>query len=70
MIKGEAIAGDIPTLSLIVGFIAAFVSGCLACKWMIMALHNTKTTVTQPSATACSQQSVIPSQKWPRFVIG
>ena len=26
MIKGEAIAGDIPTLSLIVGFIAAFVS--------------------------------------------
>ena len=35
MIKGEAIAGDIPTLSLIVGFIAAFVSGCLACKWMI-----------------------------------
>ena len=35
MIKGEAIAGDIPALSLIVGFIAAFVSGCLACKWMI-----------------------------------
>lgn len=35
MMKGEAIAGDIPTLSLIVGFLAAFVSGCLACKWMI-----------------------------------
>ncbi len=35
MIKGEAIAGDIPTTSLIVGFLAAFVSGCLACKWMI-----------------------------------
>lgn len=33
--KGEAIAGDIPTLSLVVGFLAAFVSGCLACKWMI-----------------------------------
>lgn len=35
MINGENIAGDIPTLSLIVGFMAAFISGCLACKWMI-----------------------------------
>lgn len=35
MMKGEAVAGDIPALSLIVGFITAFVSGCLACKWMI-----------------------------------
>ena len=35
MMKGEAVAGDIPALSLIVGFIAAFVSGCVACKWMI-----------------------------------
>ena len=35
MMKGEAVAGDIPALSLIVGFIAAFVSGCLACRWMI-----------------------------------
>lgn len=35
MMKGEAVTGDIPALSLIVGFIAAFVSGCLACKWMI-----------------------------------
>ena len=34
MMKGEAVAGDIPTLSLVVGFLAAFVSGCLACKWM------------------------------------
>lgn len=35
MMKGEAVAGDIPTMSLLVGFLAAFVSGCLACKWMI-----------------------------------
>ena len=35
MMKGEAVAGDIPTLSLVVGFLAAFVSGCVACKWMI-----------------------------------
>ena len=35
LMKGEAIAGDIPTLSLIIGFAAAFVSGCLACKWTI-----------------------------------
>lgn len=33
--KGEDIAGDIPGLSLVVGFVAAFLSGCLACKWMI-----------------------------------
>ena len=31
----EVLAGDIPALSLIIGFVAAFVSGCLACKWMI-----------------------------------
>lgn len=35
MVKGEAVAGDIPALPLLVGFIAAFVAGCLACKWMI-----------------------------------
>lgn len=33
--KGADIGGDIPALSLIIGFFAAFVSGCLACKWMI-----------------------------------
>ncbi len=33
MMKGEAVAGDIPTLSLVVGFLAAFVSGCLA--WQV-----------------------------------
>lgn len=35
MIQGENIAGDIPFSSLAVGFFAAFISGCLACKWMI-----------------------------------
>lgn len=35
MIGGENIAGDIPATSLIVGFLAAFISGCLACKLMI-----------------------------------
>ena len=30
----ETMAG-LPTVSLIVGFLAAFISGCLACKWMI-----------------------------------
>ena len=33
--KGEDVVGDIPALSLIVGFMAAFIAGCLACKWMI-----------------------------------
>ncbi|MBO7318221.1 MAG: undecaprenyl-diphosphate phosphatase [Bacteroidales bacterium] len=35
MIGGENVMGDIPTSSLIVGFFAAFISGCIACKWMI-----------------------------------
>lgn len=33
--KGGAVSAGIDTLPLIVGFVAAFVSGCLACKWMI-----------------------------------
>jgi undecaprenyl-diphosphatase len=35
-------ASQIPTLSLIVGFIAAFVSGCIACKWMISIVKRCK----------------------------
>ena len=35
MVKGEEAFGSIEALPLIVGFIAAFVAGCLACKWMI-----------------------------------
>lgn len=34
-VKGEEAFADIETLPLIVGFVAAFVSGCIACKWMI-----------------------------------
>ena len=34
-LKGANPFGDISTLALAVGFVAAFVSGCLACKWMI-----------------------------------
>ena len=34
-LKGASPFGDISTLALAVGFVAAFVSGCLACKWMI-----------------------------------
>lgn len=33
--KGEAAFGNVDVLPLAVGFVAAFVSGCLACKWMI-----------------------------------
>lgn len=36
IVKGAAEGtSDISVLSLVVGFVAAFVSGCLACKWMI-----------------------------------
>ncbi len=33
--KGDAVFGGIDTLPLVVGFIAAFISGCVACQWMI-----------------------------------
>lgn len=37
LMKGNfsAEASGIPTLLLVIGFLAAFVSGCIACKWMI-----------------------------------
>ncbi len=38
---GEA-AAAIPASSLIVGFIAAFISGCMACKWMISLVKKCK----------------------------
>lgn len=34
-VKGEAVMGSIETWPLVVGFLAAFLSGCVACKWMI-----------------------------------
>ena len=34
-VKGEETFGGIDTFPLIVGFLAAFISGCIACKWMI-----------------------------------
>lgn len=33
--SSDIVASQVPVLSLVVGFVAAFVSGCLACKWMI-----------------------------------
>lgn len=41
-VKGEAIVGDIGMLPLCVGFLAAFVSGCFACKWMISIVKRGK----------------------------
>ena len=34
-VNGEAVMGDIGMVPLCVGFLAAFVSGCIACKWMV-----------------------------------
>ena len=34
-VKGEEAFGGVDTVPLLVGFVAAFVSGCIACKWMI-----------------------------------
>lgn len=41
-IAEHGVAAVIPTSSLIVGFIAAFVSGCVACKWMISLVKKCK----------------------------
>ena len=38
----HAMETPIPTVSLVVGFIAAFVSGCFACKWMISLVKKCK----------------------------
>lgn len=35
MAKGENVTGSIETFPLMVGFVAAFLAGCFACKWMI-----------------------------------
>jgi undecaprenyl-diphosphatase len=35
MTKGENVMGSIEALPLTVGFVGAFLSGCVACKWMI-----------------------------------
>ena len=42
MVKGEEAFGNIEALPLVVGFIAAFVAGCLACKWMISIVKRGK----------------------------
>ena len=31
----EAAVGDVPLSALAIGFAAAFIAGCFACKWMI-----------------------------------
>ena len=38
----EAAAGSISMTALIIGFVAAFVSGCLACKWMVSIVKKGK----------------------------
>lgn len=42
MMKGEAFGGGVATSSLAIGFLAAFLSGCVACKWMITLVKKGK----------------------------
>ena len=42
MMKGEDVFGSISALPLMVGFLAAFISGCIACKWMISIVKRGK----------------------------
>ena len=41
-VKGEELFGGIDTMPLIIGFLAAFISGCLACQWMINVVKEGK----------------------------
>ena len=41
-VKGEEPFGGIDTMPLIIGFLAAFISGCLACQWMINVVKKGK----------------------------
>ncbi len=41
-LKGEQAFGGVDTLPLVVGFLAAFFSGCIACKWMINVVKKGK----------------------------
>ena len=41
-LKGEETLGGIDTWPMVVGFVAAFVSGCIACKWMINVVKRGK----------------------------
>lgn len=41
-IKGEAVMGNIGTFPLVIGFLAAFLSGCFACKLMISVVKKGK----------------------------
>ena len=41
-VKGEELFGGIDTMPLIIGFLAAFISGCLACQWMINVVKKGK----------------------------
>lgn len=41
-LKGEETFGGIDVFPMIIGFVAAFISGCLACKWMISIVKKGK----------------------------
>ncbi len=41
-LKGEQAFDGVDTLPLVVGFVAAFLSGCIACKWMINVVKKGK----------------------------
>ena len=41
-VKGEEPFGGIDTMPLIIGFLAAFISGCVACQWMINVVKKGK----------------------------
>lgn len=42
VMKGGELGGNIGTLPLAIGFLAAFLSGCAACKWMISIVSKGK----------------------------
>ena len=41
-VKGESVMGNFETMPVVVGFLAAFISGCIACKWMVSIVKRGK----------------------------
>lgn len=42
IINGEGLTGTVGTLPLVVGFLASFIVGCIACKWMLSIVKKGK----------------------------
>lgn len=57
--SGKAVVGEVAALPIIIGFIAAFISGWIACKWMINIVKRAKLTYFAVYCLAVGSISII-----------